>query len=645
MFEKKNDFLLFIRWHEVLTQTTTKKQKTLQYHKQQTNTTEMDRPTFLQSLPFLHILPTEPDIKIWKIHRDRILEHINSSECINSSACTTTNETKGTNNTFSKEECKNERDKSSIHCLFSNLTHVVSIEPTMYKNGEMGKPAFFRSNCDDDDPALNEFGAYLLPAEINTDPSSSSSSSSNLVQRDEEIISPSRLKKSDKKQRHHHPTSPTSSSASTHMSTSQGTSPAGGKFENSMNDDDDDNEDSSGFKTHLLYFLFSHHLNTNANPKINSFDVYFVDHQNMQSLEVINSSLPSQDVNENDHEGEALLSNITVKTSTPKKTRNMHYKPTSLLIRFDACTFRVFGRDFLLSPRISNNMTSNVVGNTDNFISNYEKQLRSSFNLMKDCITSHQEKLLFLKYNPIYMMDFSLSSLYAYLSYMTYPKQHESKEPESSHEYGQIEKAPTTDEDTTSKSNTSVHENTNTNETLESTSTEEKDEMKLVLSKISSLKPAVKENVRGSDKGIDQGRKRKLRSYQKSWNALEKMQRIVNGKTGVDGLQNNKEFTSLLQRSAVELSKSYVIDDDIGILAKNSVFSSRENGQRELETKISEIQHSVDQKVQTIFALSHKAFKIPKGNPTISEEEIENDLNEYRQTIADRHKLMFMPSR
>lgn len=672
----------------------------------------MNRSTFLQSLPFLHIIPTTTDIEIWKIHRDRILEYIRTSD---------TNIYNGSiSNKNSQSVDKKEDDKSkdnqtnhTVHChsLFSTLDHVISIEPnTMNINGTIKtKPAFFRpsgsngssSKNDEEDPALAGFGAYLLPAEISNGHNGDVTNSMGMT-------SSTRLNTNGNKHQ-----SPISSSASTHMSTPQSNSLLGGKFEKNhghntktnnddghddINEEDEEEEDEEEiFKTHLLYFVFTNYPISSGinqtesngedendgdkNPNLDEkkVDVYFVDYQSMQSLELISGSSPSPcsspskghilENNQKKNEETPLShSRAKAKNRTTSTSTITPSKPTSLFIEFDACNFRVFGKDFLHHQQQKQHYPkqhrrTNVGNQFDNCtIANYEHHLRCSFDRMKNCINSHKEKLHCLKYDPMYMTDFNSSSFYVYLSYMVYPPSllqqlqlqkrdeknqqqhnHPSQGSESFHESDEIEKALTkaTEESTT----TTIHESTS--------------------HKKDKKGPSSSDECTDHSETMNSIRKRKLKSYEKSWKALEKIQGIINANTtstkSLEGRNENnndntnvkEEFTTLLQRSATELGESYVVDDSLGILHENSVFSSRENIRRELESKLSSSEYSIDVMIQQIFASSggggrsrssSKRFK-SKPSTVVTEEDIQRDLKIYRQTIAARHKLMFMPSR
>ena len=622
----------------------------------------MDRSTFLQSLPFLHLVPSSPTIGIWKEHREKIIEYVNS-------ASENHNQTDTKGKDFGGTIMK--KTTSRVNCLFSNHHHVASIEPQIYHNSERSKPAFFqrgkimmkRNNgnsqsmsipacCSSNyDPALVGFSAFLLPAEIN------STSSYSQEEDNHKPVSPV---KSANNAKHQPQTSPSFSAASTSMSSTQQGTAIGGKFENSnsnsnsSNDDDDEGDDlESLLKTHLLYFIFQNpkskadagddngddNGDTKAQEQKNqkdNLDVYFVDHQNVQSLEIIVAS-PSKG---NDKEDKTLVSSVEGAAPTSTNIGQNHYKPTSLLIKFDCCTFRIFGQEFILPSHHNRSTTSTT--NDRHYphedISNYEKQLVNSLHMIRECITTHREQSLLMRYNHSNSNDISPSLLYSYLCLMVYPssfQKQDRQESEGSHENGQI--------------------HNNSNETTDTNSVEEKDltgGIGMTKEKSKQIVSETSSNAYDSNSGkrINRERKRKRRSYEKSWHALEKIHGIISARNNVDGLENNQRFTSLLKSTAIELGNSYVINDDIGYLPINdNVFVSKESGRRELDTKMSVIQHSIDETIQTIFPSSvgrrSKSSKKKKMDAVASEEQIEHHLNNYRKTIAAQHMMAFMPSR
>ncbi len=587
----------------------------------------MDRSTFLsQTLPFLHLIPSSKDtVGIWKLHRDHILDYIISSQSTSSSA--------------TNKDGKIGRD--NVNCLFSNQNYVVSIEPNIHCSTEMGKPAFFFSNDNHEDPALSGFGAYLLPVDIiNSSPMPSS-----IIQGDDMIVSPMKYHNGyDTRKRHQ--ASPAASSASTSMSTPVGGSNGGkfdtftsinGKNKSIMNND----EDESCVKTYLLYFAFSRyycnennryddddHVTADGKEYVKEVDIYFVDHQRIQSMEIIPNSL-GQGIDETEHNDEIEGEN------------NTYYKPTSLLIKFDTCNFRVMGKDFLFPPS-----DERQDGRSESDLFTYEQELRSGFDIMKNCITSHKEKLHLLKYDNYYLTDFSSSSFYSYISSIFVSPLHEEQESQSPLEYGQVEKALINDDDTTSKSNkTNCQDHMQeTGETLESMKDADGSNNE---STINSLQFSTREHIHTvrSNQRIKRDRKRKLQSYERSWNALEKAADLIKSQTNKWDT-THKKLSSLLRRSATELGNSFVVDDVVGIISEKSIFSSRNDYQQELETQISGMQQSVDQQIQVVFASSGRSTTMPtESENKISVEDIQRKLQNYRRTVAARHHVMFLPPR
>lgn len=596
----------------------------------------MDRSTFLsQTLPFLHLISSSKDtVGIWKLHRDHILDYIISSQSTSSSTV--------------NKDGKIGRD--NVDCLFSNQNYLVSIEPYFHYSNEMGKPAFFCSNDNNEDPALSGFGAYLLPVDI----SNSSPMPSSMNIGDDMIVSPMKYHNGydTRKQQQ---ASPAASSASTSMSTPVGKTIGGsngGKFDTLtstngknnaiMNNDGDYNE--SCVKTYLLYFAFSrYYCNdnnrydgddddpvTDGKEHVKEVDIYFVDHQRIHSMEIIPNSL-SQDIDEigqNDEIEEKIKS---------------HYKPTSLLIKFDTCNFRVMGKDFLLPPTRSDERQG---GRSESDLFTYEQELRNGFDIMKNCITSHKEKLHLLKYDPYYLTDFSSCSFYSYVSSILVSPFHEEQISQSPLEYGQVEKASINDDDTTSKSNkTNGHDHMQeTSETIESIKDADGSNNE---STINSSQISTRELIHtvSSNQRIKRDRKRKLQSYERSWNALEKATGLIKSQTNMWDM-THKKLSSLLRRSATELGNSFVVDDVVGIMSEKSIFSSRNGYQHELETKISGMQQSIDQQIQVMFASSGRSTTMPtESENEISVEDIQHELQNYRRAVAARHHVMFLPPR
>ena len=576
----------------------------------------MERSAFLSSLPFLHFVARESTVDVWKAHRDQIVEFLTSQPTDKSSILST--------HDVAERRCTdNGTDK--VSCLFSYKTHAVSIEPNIYHSGESGIPAFFLTGDDDEDPALTGFAVFLMPTCLSKSSSITFNGNSN--------ISKSFNIHDSHKKRKYEQTSPAASSASTSMSTPLGASIGGGKFHNNI-----DCDHEIGFKSHLLYFVFTRHFKQNSGNNDEErqdtkedIEVFFVDHQSIKSLEIA----PSSDVTKKDKD---IITQSHLKET--KNSSKQFHKPMSLLIKFDNCNFRIFGKDFLVTSKEKEEKIAS--GTIDNDISLYEDQIRVNFEIIRDFIGSYEEKIVHLGCNPFPSADIRSSSIYSYLSCMMSPFSHENhyQESHSTHEYGQIEKAPTTDEDTTCKSNISGDQEaqTNTNETIETTNSADKKDQK-------------SRNNKLCNNYVSKERKRKLHSYHTSWDHLEQALGMIDSseKRSI----SRKLFPSLIQRSAHELGKSYVIDDYVGLLnTDKSVFTSRGILQNDVATKVADLQDSIDQKLHTIFATSGVSGRsFPLKTPLESNYEnasIENihcDLNTYRQAISAQHKLMFMPSR
>ncbi len=681
----------------------------------------MNKSTFLQSLPFLQLIPPSTPTKIWKSHRDKIIEYIQSAE---------ERRNKNGGNGFKKNNSiKNEE----VCCLFSLCSHVVSIEPNIHHSGQVGKPAFFvRPNDSNEknhyDPALTGFSAFLLPAEISGG--------------EHPPLSPLHSPTNHTKQQQ---TSPTFSTASTSMSVTpqynqqQHPSATGGKFENSNSSNSlgcGNNGDIDGrknemspstlFKTHVLYFLFqrddnnenhiiqsssssdeSFHNNTKKitnekTKKRQGFDLYFVDMHRIHELQMVTSpSTLSMSQNEknpdksyyhqhNEEEIEIPKNDNSTKMMTMRDQNKLIRKPASLLIKFGSCNFRIFDRDFL--ERCPHQIES-TESNEDTTTS-YEEQLRYSLERIKDCIISQHEKTQhFTCFNN---STFSPSlgtpqvssklSIYPYLFRMFYPSTRRDRQHEHGcmhkdrqevsatiDENGQIEKVPTTtDEDTQSNSNSNPNSSTTTsNHTGEDR--DRNDHTKGFIETPGSLrenekrkqkdnnigedgKEVVKENLKGTSATpmkIFHGRKRKYKSYEKSWSSLEKIHKIMNSSTN---LTNHQQFASLLQISATELRDSYIIDEVVPRNECNdtsnstNIFVSREAERRELECKISNLENSIDESIQRIFPSSstggRSSLKKKDKTAIVTEERIiESNLKKYRKAIAAQHMMSFLPSR
>lgn len=563
----------------------------------------MDRLTFLQSLPFLYNLPESIEIPVWKQHRSRILQH-----CITLSKANTDEK---------NDEVENERKlslnklHSSVQCLFPNPNFVVSIEPKIHHDESKGKPAFFlrndpSSSHGDFDPSLVGFSAYLLPAEINTKEQMNDSSQTN----GEQLPSPPKQKRV-KRQK----VSPAISSTSTTLSTPRGNS-VGGKFEN--DDDQGDDESRTTFKTHLLYFVFTKDTKGGSagskDPNEESFDLYFVDHQSIESIEI--EGTPNEN---DDYEGEkADSSSLTPGASNPMKQRIISQKPPSLLVNFQSCSFRIFGKDFLLP--LNNYEKKKHLWNDQNYISEYAHDLRERFETIKSCILEHRESIVQFHHYQLSFFSYIMMMNDGFLG-----KQDE--ESNSNHENAQIEKVPTTDEDTTSKSNSSNLESNSKG----STGMETKD-------------PAVVSSTM-----IIRESKRKRRSYRKSWNALENIHEVLRSRSNMNGLEHNQKFRSLLKTCATGLSDSFMVDH---IAAENmsSDLFSRERELECIELNLSGIQNSMDDKIRKLFPSSTregrpKSTKISEEETCKAQDELEKQLKEYRKNIIAKHTMTCMPLR
>jgi hypothetical protein len=518
-------------------------------------------------------------------------------------------------------------------CMFSHLKHVISIEPnnSHLGNNEKGKPAFF-SDHEEQDPTLNRFTCFLLSAEINNCNASTTANAASAAAATTttttsmpcDVTEPMTHPKvdgndntlSNNSNNNHHTSSPATSSMSTFMST-----PLGNKLhyhrgdtvrlENSSNsnmmdddkeEDDEDDEVEPIFKTHLMYFVFSKYsttkeekneCNSKHETKIHDFnevfEIYFVDYLKLQSLEIVTSKSSSP----------------SPPSSTSSSKVCHWYKPMSLLFKFEACTFRIFGIDFCRCPHWDKGQSSTTPPpsqgkeNDDNNVTNYENHLRNSFDAIKKCINTYNENLQVIKYHFMYMTDLNATShtpshhsmapdtipppsIYTYVSYFDDPLQDEQHTAENS------------------------------------------------------------KNIEGNSGKRCTQRKRKLQSYDKSWTSLERIHNFIDSESSLDenNMRKKKYIISLAERSTIELGKSYVVDDHMKILQNDhSIFTSRE--QCSEVSNIADLQLSVDNKIQRIFALSSKKRK---DECRVSEEEIKRDLNKLREAVSETHKLMFLPS-
>lgn len=142
--------------------------------------------------------------------------------------------------------------------------------------------------------------------------------------------------------------------------------------------------------------------------------------------------------------------------------------------------------------------------------------------------------------------------------------------------------------------------------------------------------------------------------YDKSWNALEQIREVLNSKSNLDSLQHNKQFCSLLKSCAVELSNSFMVDSK-ALLETNinnessQLFQFKDEELQKIEMNVLGAQQNIDEKINKLFPCSTggrtRTMKISQEETIKAQQELKQQLKEYRKNITTKHLLACMPSR
>jgi len=598
----------------------------------------MDCTSFLRSLPFLHPIPANPTTKVWRYHRDEIIDYINSTSSASS------------------------KFENTGHCLFQN--HVVSIEPKTVRH-EHGmnkpKPAFFKppksqndqSDCqvedhdensgpnpigDDaistvdntpysktemskrklyDDPALVCFRVFLLPVEFDcvkkTKPSVVKFAKDNTGRIDEQtsITSPAM----------------STASASTSMSTSQSPKIQVKQNRNSGGKSDD-NFDMS--KTFLLYFYFEY------NDR-GDFDIFCVDYCSIKSMDIRASSKQAATAENNDRKDSKKSNSDTKDECVASKSRLE--KPMSLLMNFGLCSFRIFGKECLpLLFHKDNDKPLDVSVTTT-----YQQNLQNDALMLRNNILSYHKNFAWLK-----------TTFYGSVHRMKYPENlipSSSSAPQSDsthHENAQIEEKLLIAIDEVEIANSiksKMVENSNESNAKHTDCDTDMTLSKEVGLKKSSESLSTTQIVYTTSEEINMEHKRKHKSYKRSWNAMQKMHSIINSqKRSYNGLLDER-FCALAESCATELANSYVMDGHVekGIFTKNLC-------EKELRSKRLESRRSINETLGQLFRAPAKtrSSKRIKGKEDAKRDiremvhEAELHLHQYRETRAAQHRMAFL---
>lgn len=274
--------------------------------------------------------------------------------------------------------------------------------------------------------------------------------------------------------------------------------------------------------------------------------------------------------------------------------------PMSLLLTFDSCSFRIF--------------YDNVIDNAqENSVADQESLLQKSFNKMKRFMLSDGTKLAEFRS--------SNDSFCEYLWMLSSSQYGESGE--SHTENGQTSHDAIMTEDGINNECSESIQKGNENAQTE-------------LSEVSERLHEFTDGVPLSER---------LVAYENSWSSLQAIHALLKlhaaGKTASSLDQSDNCFIALANKSAKECVKSYVASEQTFI-----------DGEMKADAKLSEIQESIDEVVQSIFpakkghATSHSESTSLQHNNMDLGAQIKNHLSRYKDTVNAKHKALgFIPKR
>ena len=297
------------------------------------------------------------------------------------------------------------------------------------------------------------------------------------------------------------------------------------------------------------------------------------------------------------------IRSIEIEEAVPIQTRDKedNQTPMSLLLTFDACTFRIF--------------YDNIISNAqEQSVSDQEFMLQKSFNKMKSFMLSDGTQLAEFRS--------SNDSFYEYLCLLSSSYYSESSG-ESHTENGQTSHDAIMTEEGINECNGSVQKG---------------DE---------SAQNELSENSEKVEGFIgDFSLSERLGAYENSWSSLQSIHALFTlnaaGKTASNLDQNDNCFIALANKSAKECIKSYVASEQTFI-----------DGEIQADVKLSEIQESMDDVLHNIFPAKKGLAVTPANNNGCVDhdendlgEQIKNQLSRYKDAVNTKHRIHgFIPKR